>query len=75
MNISKKQKEILSHTINRAAGGRYCGGSEAMDELVDIGLMKYVGTPAWCPDKFYSITEKGRAVYAEFLLTNLLKPL
>ena len=33
-----------------------------MDSLVEIGLMKYIGTPAWCPDKFYAITEMGRAV-------------
>ena len=33
-----------------------------MDSLVEIGLMKYIGTPAWCPDKFYAITDKGRAV-------------
>jgi hypothetical protein len=33
-----------------------------MDSLVEIGLMKYIGTPAWCPDPFYVITEKGRAV-------------
>lgn len=64
-SLSPRHIEILDHTVKRAAGGRYCGGGETMDELVDIGLMKYIGTPAWCPDKFYAITDKGRAVLSE----------
>ena len=58
--LNANQIDILDHTVNRAAGGRYCGGGKDMESLVEIGLMKYIGTPEWCPDKFYAITEAGR---------------
>lgn len=58
--LTSEQIAILSHTVNRAAGGRYCGGGKVMNQLVGMGLMLYIGTPAWCPDPFYAITDKGR---------------
>ena len=58
--LDQRHIEILDHTVNRAASGRYCGGGETMQELVDIGLMRYVGKMAWCPDQYYEITDKGR---------------
>jgi hypothetical protein len=60
-SLNQRQISILEHTVNRAAGGRYCGGSEDMNGLVDMGLMLYIGKPAWCSDPFYAITDKGRA--------------
>jgi len=58
--LANEQIAILKHTVNRAVGGRYCGGGKDMDALVDMGLMTYIGTPSWCQDPFYSITAKGR---------------
>ena len=71
--MNELEIEILDQTVKRAAGGRYCGGGEDMDSLVEIGLMKYIGTPAWCPDKFYAITDKGRAVLIQYN-ANVLAP-
>lgn len=62
--------EILDHTKNRAARGLYCGGSETMDRLCEMKLMAYAGKTEWCPDKYYRITEAGRAA----LVSNNLKP-
>lgn len=58
--LSAEQRDILHHTIHRAAGGRYCGGGPDMDRLVELGYMEYLGTPGWCPDPFYRITRAGR---------------
>ena len=69
MNLSKQHIAILNHTAHVAAGGRFCGGGEVMEELVDIGLMKYIGKVAWCPDKFYTITDKGFGVLEGKVLT------
>ncbi len=57
--LTKEMLDILDHTQHRATRGLYCGGSEAMDKLVDMGLMEYRGTVSWCPDKYYSITRYG----------------
>lgn len=57
--LSNEHYEILHHTEHRAAGGRYCGGGKHMDELVQMGLMLFIGKPAWCDDPFYTITSKG----------------
>lgn len=61
MTLTKEQREILHHTLHRAAGGRYCGGGPEMDALVSAGLMIYLGTPGWASDPFYGITLEGRA--------------
>lgn len=62
--MTKEQFEILDHTANRAAGGRFCGGSDAMNELVADGLMQSIGKASWCPDEFYAMTVKGAAAYS-----------
>lgn len=62
-SLSPHHLDILEHAIYRAAHGRYCGGGgETMNDLVDIGLMEYVGKPSWYVDHVYKITEKGRSV-------------
>lgn len=60
--LSKPHLEILRHTARRAPGGRFCGGSDTMTELVDMGLMKEAGRPDWVGDTFYTLTELGRRV-------------
>ena len=65
MTFTTEHLAILDHTLNRAAGGRYCGGSPEMDELVQSGLMKSSGKVAWCPDEYFRITELGRMALRE----------
>lgn len=60
-SLTREQFEILHHTDNRSAGHRYCGGGKTMDQLVEMGLMEYLGTQSWCPDPFHGITTKGLA--------------
>lgn len=57
-SLTGEQLEILKHT---AKNGRYCGGGKDTESLAEAGLLHYLGTPAWCPDPFYAITEKGKA--------------
>ncbi len=66
MKLEPEHYDIIDHAINRGAGGRYCGGGDTMDELVAIGLMEFVGKPAWCPDPYYGVTDKGMEVYREW---------
>ena len=60
LELNREQREILSHTMYRAAGKRYCGDSEDMQALVKAGYMKPCGTASWCPDPFFTITAEGR---------------
>jgi hypothetical protein len=60
-SLTRAQVAILHHTVNRAAGHRYCGGGKTMDQLVEMGLMELIGYTAWCPDPYYGITTKGLA--------------
>ncbi len=57
-SLTGEQVEILKHANKNA---RYCGGGKDMDDLVSRGLMRYIGTAAWCPDPFYDITSAGIA--------------
>ena len=57
-SLTGEQVEILKHTLKN---GRYCGGGKDTEALTAAGLMHYLGTPAWCPDPFYAITEAGKA--------------
>lgn len=57
--LSQREREILEHTVHRAAGGRYCGGGKDMEELVRRGLMKSLGT--FLGNPYFGITEQGRA--------------
>lgn len=65
MELSKKHYEILNHTEFNAAGGRYCGDSPEMQELVAAGLMRSLGKVSWCPDEYFQITKEGRAKLGE----------
>ncbi len=65
MSLTKSQFDILDHTTNRAAQQRYCGDSDEMQQLVKLGLMRYVGKTAFCPDKYFTITSVGRKVTAK----------
>lgn len=58
--MNKEQLAILDHTAHRAAGGRYCGDSPDMQELVAAGLMASCGKVAWCPDEYFRMTTAGR---------------
>lgn len=60
MSITENQREILDHTAHRATGGYYCGDSEDMKELVRLELMVFVGTKPFVPDKYFTLTGKGR---------------
>ena len=59
-SLNSEQREILHHTLHRAAGGRYCGGSPDMDRLVELGYMENLGKPEWAVDFYYGITSAGR---------------
>ena len=62
MKLTEQEYEILDHTQNRAAGKRFCGSSKEMDSLVKKGMMRYLGTLSFVPDKYYTITKKGEEV-------------
>lgn len=63
MANQKEMEEILIHTMERTVGNRYCGSSEEMDKLVELGFMKCIGQAPFCPDKYYTITELGKKQY------------
>lgn len=65
MDLTKEHIEILKHTAYRAARHMYCGDSPEMQELVEAGYMKYLGTVAWCEDKFFTITPNGLTLLDE----------
>ena len=58
--LDAEQVEILKHAHRPESRGQFVGESPEMDGLVELGLMKDIGKPSWCPDTFYSITEAGR---------------
>ena len=58
--LSKEELWILEHSVDRAAGGRFCGDSPAMESLVGKKMMAILGRTAWCPDVFFGITMIGR---------------
>jgi len=64
ITINQEQKEILDHTMHRAANGLYCGDSEDMQDLVKKGLMVSAGKKSFVPDEYFKITEKGRKVFS-----------
>jgi len=61
IKLNKEEKDILKHTLERAANKRFCGGSPDMDSLVDKGLMKDLGKVSFVPDNYYTITQEGEA--------------
>ncbi len=62
--LTKEQADIIQHTLYRAAGGRYCGDSIEMQELVKWGLMKSLGRCSFVPDEYFGVTSKGREALA-----------
>jgi len=60
MKLTNEHRDIMEHTRDRAAQGLYCGDSPAMQELVAEGLMLYAGKKSFVPDKYFSLTSKGR---------------
>lgn len=62
MQLNSEHIDIMKHTRDRAANGHYCGDSKEMQELVADGLMEYIGRAAFCPDKYFRLTSKGRAL-------------
>lgn len=62
MTLTKKHIDIMEHTLDRAAGGYFCGDSREMQELVADGLMAYAGRKSFVPDPYFQLTEKGRGV-------------
>lgn len=58
--LDGEQLEILKHANRPESRGQFVGESPEMNGLVELGLMKDIGKPSWCPDTFYEITEAGR---------------
>jgi len=63
--LTKNQRNILEHTNSRAANGNCCGDSLDIQKLVFLGLMEFVGTTGFCPDKYYRLTPAGRKTLEE----------
>lgn len=59
-NLSKEHVAIMEHTRNGAAGGRYCGSSKEMQDLVGWGYMESIGRVSWVPSEYFQLTAKGR---------------
>ncbi len=59
--MNSEQIAILDHTVNRAAGGLYCGGGKDMDALVAAGFMQSAGRKSFVPDEYFRITASGNA--------------
>lgn len=57
MELNDEQKAIIEHTIKN---GLFCGGSKDMDELCELGFMKFVGEKPFVPDPYYRVTTAGR---------------
>lgn len=54
--LNKEQKQILEHTEKN---GIYCGDSNDMTILCDMGLMGFSGRKSFVPDGYYHITREG----------------
>jgi len=61
--VSKREFDILDHTINRAANGLYCGDSDEMKRLVQAGLMECAGRKSFVPEPYFRITASGREAW------------
>jgi len=64
--MTDEQREILIHTAERAAGHLYYGDSAAMQGLVTMGFMEFVGEPGFCEDKVFTWTTKGEVWYHHY---------
>ena len=57
-DLDNEQIAIIEHTIKN---GLFCGESKEMDDLCDKGLMECVGKKSFVPDKYYKVTNEGKA--------------
>lgn len=62
MTLTKNQKDILDHTLYRAAGNYYCGDSDDMQVLIGLGLMRNAGIKPEVPDEYFTITALGKKI-------------
>jgi len=62
LKLTKKHIEILFHTQNRAANGRYCGDSTFMQDLVQMGFMVLCGKVSFVPDEYFQLTRAGHDI-------------
>ena len=60
IEFTKEHIGIIEHTVSRSAGGRYCGDSPEMKELIIAGLMESAGKCGFVPDEYFCITAKGQ---------------
>ncbi len=65
LKLTKNQIDIIDHTLHRTANGLFCGNSDDMQTLVRLGLMYSQGKAGFCPDEYFGVTAKGRAVFDE----------
>ena len=65
VTLTSEQRDILHHTVHRAAGGYYCGDGADMDVLVALGFMIYAGKKSFVPEPYYQATPAGRAYLKE----------
>jgi hypothetical protein len=59
IELTREQLGILDHTLNRAAGRRYCGEGKDMEALCALGLMRPAGRVSWVPEPYYTFTKCG----------------
>ena len=60
--LNKNQLDIIDHTAHRTANGCFCGDSADMQELVELGIMEYIGKTVFCPDMYFRLTSLGRTL-------------
>jgi hypothetical protein len=56
MKLTAEHRAIIQHTLHRAAGGRYCGDSKEMQDLVHIGVMEPLGRIFFVPEEYFKLT-------------------
>ena len=59
MDLKEKHLSILNHTETRAANRHFYGDPDGMTDLVEAGLMKFLGKSPMCSDKVFTITDAG----------------
>ena len=65
LEITQNQMDILSHTFHEAANRFYCGDSEDMQALVQLGLMRSAGRKSFVPEEYFTITALGKKFLGE----------
>jgi hypothetical protein len=57
--LLREHREILDHTL-RNNSGLFCGDSQEMQYLVDLGLMVYAGKKSFVPDPYFKLAPNWR---------------